>query len=57
MDDMEKSNTKKQSSRFIRSANVDCHAGAPFGGSSGFLLAIFSTSAACVSSYSLSVLR
>ena len=42
--DMENNITKKQSRRFIRSAKVDCHAGAPFGGSSGFLLANLFTS-------------
>jgi hypothetical protein len=37
--DMENSNTKKQSRRFIRSEKVDIHAGEPLGGSSGLFFA------------------
>ena len=37
--DIAKSITKKHSRRFIRSAKVDCHAGAPLGGSSSLRLA------------------
>ena len=45
--DIEKSNTKKHKSRFIRSAKVDCHAGAPAGGGSSLRLAILLTSRSC----------
>ena len=42
IDDIEKSNTKKHKSKFIKSLNVAIHAGEPFGASSCFFLAITS---------------